>query len=386
MGNDHPCRIVGIGSVKIQMFDGGVRTLQSVKYIPDMRKNLISLGVLDTNGHQWTVADGILQVKAGDKVILKGKKHKNLYILEGNTVCGEANLSSSRDEKAYMWHSRLGHMGEKNLEILYKKGLLQSMQSTSLDFCEHCVYGKHKRHAFGVGTHSSKEMLEYIHSDVWGPSPIPSHSGKLYYVSFIDDYSRFVWVYFLHNKSDVFVTFKKWRALVENQTGKRVRYLRSDNGGEYDSKEFRLYCNEQGIVCHLTAVYTPQQNGVAERLNRTLLERVRSMLSQSGLPHEFWAEAVNTAAYLVNLSPSKAIDSMTPFEKRYGRPANYRTLIVFGCDAYPLTPKVNRSKLDPTSKKCVFLGYQTGVKGYRLWDPIARKIIVSRDVSFNEPR
>jgi hypothetical protein len=193
-------------------------------------------------------------------------------------------------------------------------------------------------------------------------------------------------VYFLHNKSDVFATFKKWRALVETQTGKKVRYLRSDNGGEYDSKEFRMYCEEQGIVCHLTAVYTPQQNGVAERLNRTLLERVRSMLSQSGLPHVFWAEAVNTAAYLVNLSPSSAINSMTPFEKRYGRPTNYWTLIVFGCDAYPLIPKVNRSKLDPTSKKCVFLGYQTGVKGYRLWNPVACKIIVSRDVSFNEPR
>ena len=93
MGNDHPCQIVGIGSVKIQMFDGKVRTLNSIRHIPDMRKNLISLGVLDTNGHQWEVADGVLQVKAGDKVILKGNMHKNLYVLEGNTICGEANVT-----------------------------------------------------------------------------------------------------------------------------------------------------------------------------------------------------------------------------------------------------------------------------------------------------
>ena len=112
-----------------------------------------------------------------------------------------------------------------------------------------------------------------------------------------------------------------------------------------DSKEFRLYCEEQGIICHLTAVYTPQQNGVVERLNRILLECVWSMLSQSGLPHEFWAKAVNIATYLVKLSPSSAINSMTPFEKRYGRQANNWALIVFGCDAYPLTPKKNRSKI-----------------------------------------
>ena len=142
--------------------------------------------------------------------------------------------------------------------------------------------------------------------------------------------------------------------------------MRSDNGGEYTSIAFGMYCNEQGIVRHLTTFYTPQQNGVAERLNRILLERVWSILSQSGLPHEFLAEAVNTAVYLVNLSPSSANDSKTPFEMRYGRQANYRNLIVFGCDAYPLTPKVSQSKLDPTSKKCIFLGYQTGVKGYRL--------------------
>ena len=93
MGNDHPCQIVGIGSVKIQMFDGVIRTLRNVRYIPEMRTNLISLGILDTNGYQWAVTDGILQVKAGDKIILKGKKHKNMYVLEGDTVCGEANVS-----------------------------------------------------------------------------------------------------------------------------------------------------------------------------------------------------------------------------------------------------------------------------------------------------
>ena len=110
------------------------------------------------------------------------------------------------------------------------------------------------------------------------------------------------------------------------------------------------------------------------------------MLSQSCLPHEFWAEAVNTAAYLVNFSPSSATGFKTPFEMRYGRPADYSHLRVFGCDAYVLTPSQLRSKLEAKSKKCILLGYQRGVKGYRLWDPVACKLIVSRDVSFNESR
>lgn len=123
-------------------------------------------------------------------------------------------------------------------------------------------------------------ILEYVHSDMWDPSQVASLSDKWYYVVFIDDYSRFVWVYFLKKKSEVFATFKSWRAQVETWTvhrvkalNVRVRYLRSDNGGEYISKEFGEYCKAEGITCHLTTVYTPQQNAVCERLNRTVCEK-----------------------------------------------------------------------------------------------------------------
>ena len=274
---------------------------------------------------------------------------------------------------AHVWHSRMGHMSDKYLTMLRDRNLLSGLGKINSDFCEHCVMGKHHRKPFGVGMHNSKEVLEYVHSDVWGPSPVASLSGKWYYVVFIDDYSRFVWIYFLTEKSEVFATFKSWKAQVETPSrhkvkalNLKVRYFRLDNGGEYTSKEFWMYCKEEGITRHLTTVYTPQQNAVPERLNRTVLEKVRSMLSQSGLPHEFWAEAANTEGYLVNLSPSSAIDFKTLFELRHEWMADYSRLRVFGCTAYPLTPKENRTKLDPTSKKCCFLGYASGVKGYRL--------------------
>ncbi|KAG6544450.1 hypothetical protein Mapa_014088 [Marchantia paleacea] len=150
--------------------------------------------------------------------------------------------------------------------------LLFGLGKVDMKFCEHCVIGKQHRKVFGVGTHSSKELLEYVHSDVWGPSPKASHSGKWYYVSFIDDYLRFVWVYFLTQKSEVFATFKSWRVQVETHTGHKVRYLRLDNGGEYNggeynSEEFRSYYKEEGITRHLTTVYTPQQNALFLRVS-----------------------------------------------------------------------------------------------------------------------
>lgn len=228
----------------IQMDDGPTVKLVDVRYIPEMRRNLISLGVLDHKGFKWNAAGGILLVMDRDKVIMRARNHRNLYVLEGVTLKDQAHVTTSQGEMSHLWHMRLGHMSEKGLTILHKQKQLPGLTSSKLTFCEHCVFGKHKRSAFGVGIHSSNDRLEYIHSDVWGKSPVSSHSGKDYYVSFIDDYSRFVWIYFLHKKSDVFDTFKIWRAQVENQTGKKVRCLRSDNGGEYKSDEFRLYCEK----------------------------------------------------------------------------------------------------------------------------------------------
>jgi hypothetical protein len=169
--------------------------------------------------------------------------------------------------------------------------------------------------------------------------------------------------------------------MIEKQSGKEVKYLRTDNGLEFCSEEFNAYCRKNGITRHRTVAHTPQQNGVAERMNRTILEKVRCMLSNSKMPKSFWAEAASTACYIINRSPSVALERKTPMEVWNGSPADYTNLKIFGCPAYA---RVDNGKLEPRAVKCQFLGYKDGVKGYRLWCPETKKTLVSRDVTFDE--
>lgn len=170
--------------------------------------------------------------------------------------------------------------------------------------------------------------------------------------------------------------------MMETQTGRKIKKLRSDNGGEYKSDPFLQVCQEEGIVRHFTVAGTPQQNGVSERMNRTLVEKVRCMLSNAGLTKGFWGEAIKYASHLVNHLPSATIGGKTPMEKWFGKPiTDYDSLHVWGCSAYY---HVMESKLDPRAKKAIFLGFTSGVKGYRLWCLESKKVVLSRDVTFNE--
>ena len=277
---------------------------------------------------------------------------------------------------------RLGHAGEKSLKLLANQGLLKGLKVCKLDICEHCIKGKQTRVKFGTAIHNTKGILDYVHSDVWGPSKSVSMGGKNYYVSFVDDFSRRVWVYTLKSKDEVLGVFLIWKKMVETQTGRKIKCLRTDNGGEYTSDPFMKVCQDEGIVRHFTVRHTPQQNGVAERMNRTLLEKVRCMLSNAGLGREFWAEAITYACHLINRLSSTAINGKTPLEVWYDKPAiDYNFLHVFGSIAYY---HVKESKLDPRAKKAIFMGISSGVKGYRLWCSEKEKIIFSRDVTFDE--
>jgi hypothetical protein len=203
-------------------------------------------------------------------------------------------------------------------------------------------------------------------------------------VSFIDDYTRYTRVYFLKSEDEVLEKFKEFYNFTKNVTGKGIKILRTDNGGEYCSKAFDTYLKERGITHQLTVPYNPAQNGVAERMNRTIVESARSMLFHLNTPTELWAEAVNTAVYLRNRSPTTALDGITPYESLFNRKPDVANLRVFGCVAFVHVPDNQRKKLDAKSRKAIFVGYPESTKGYKLYDPDSHSFIRSRDVVFLE--
>lgn len=187
----------------------------------------------------------------------------------------------------------------------------------------------------------------------------------------------------IKRKSDVFNIFKKYKAYIENQSSRKIKVLRTDGGGEYTSKEFLEFCDEAGIVHEFTPPYTPQHNGAAERKNRTIMNMVRSMLKCKDLPQNLWSEAASTTVYVMNRSPSKRLNGVTPKEAWSGIKPNVKHLRIFGAICYKHIPDQLRQKLDDKGERMVFLGYHE-TRGYRLFDPRTKQIAISRDVEFDE--
>ncbi|GJW31679.1 retrovirus-related pol polyprotein from transposon TNT 1-94 [Tanacetum coccineum] len=248
-----------------------------------------------------------------------------------------------------------------------------------------CLVGKQQRNPFPQeSTWRASQVLELLHADICGPINPLSNSNKRYIITFIDDYSRKVWVYFLVTKSEAFVVFKQYKSRVEKESGVAIKGLRTDRGGEFTSVEFTNFCNDNGIHRQLTAPYTPQQNGIAERKNRTIMNMVRSMLSGKKLPKTFWPEAVNWTVHILNRSPTLAVRNICPEEAWSGFKPSVAYFKVFGSIAYVHIPDCKRIKLDDKSKKCVFIGVSEESKAYRLYDLVSKRIIVSRDVVFDK--
>ncbi|KAM7488108.1 hypothetical protein LguiB_025592 [Lonicera macranthoides] len=263
-------------------------------------------------------------------------------------------------------------------------GLPQQLKAP-LKLCKDCLVGKQQRDSFPKQSMwRASQILQLVHADICGPIKPISNSKKRYLISFIDDFSRKTWIYFLVEKSEAFATFKIYKNRVEKEIGSYIKCLRTNRGGEFTSQEFIDFCNENGIRRQLTAAYTPQQNGVAERKNRTIMNMVRSMLSEKKIPKTFWPEAVNWTVHVLNRSPTLTARSKTPEEAWSGVQPSVEYFRVFGCVCHAHVPDSKRTKLDDKSLSCVLLGVSEESKAYRLYDPVSRKIIVSRDVIFEE--
>jgi len=301
--------------------------------------------------------------------------------LDGLGVAYTSGLKSSDSLK--LWHLRLGHL---NYSLMLKMGQhghgIPRFPATKNPFCESCTVAKMARKISRTPTTRTTQKLELVHSDI-GYIPTPSLRGAKYYVTFTDDYTRFRWVYPMAHKSDFEATFYIWKAQVEKEAGCSIQRLRTDGGGEYISNSLQNYLQNEGIKHEKTPAHTPEMNPVSERINRTLVEYIRAMLHEAGLLDSYWAEAINTACYLRNITPTAWLrPTTTPYEAWHGRIPTYNHLRIFGSECWVHIPHGLRKKLDPKARKGIFVGYGGTSSLYRV--AIGKKVSIFRDVRFNE--
>jgi hypothetical protein len=316
LGDDAKYPVAGVGTIPFQLESGNSLDFDDVLFVPGLRKNLLSVSVMEDKGFAVEFKNQQVLIRpkesSPDTTQVIGVREGNLYRLQGEPVRA---LVHNSDNLCELWHKRMGHLHHRALPIL--REIVTGLPEFSIEqhgVCRGCTLGKHAKVAFPSNEHRSKGILDLVHSDVCGPMSVASITGSMYYVSFIDDFSRKTWIYFLKTKDEVFSRFQEFKALVENQTGKKIKVLRSDNGGEYTSKEFEGFCKEAGIKRELTVPYNPQQNGVAERKNRSIIGVAKAMIHDQDLPMFLWAEACNTTVYIQNQCPHKILEDKTPEE------------------------------------------------------------------------
>ena len=337
VGNGMRAAVEAIGSFDLILPNGLIIVLNNCHYAPSIVRGVVSLCRLKDNGFVHVFTDYGISVFKDDlhyfnaiprdgifEIDLHNLVNNNSSIYNVSTKKAKRNLDST-----YLWHCRLCHINKKRITKLQHDGLLESIDDESFDKCLSCISGKMTRKPFTHVGERASDLLGLIHTDVCGPFRTKSREGATYFITFTDDYSRYGYVYLLQHKHEVFETFKAFQSEVENQLGKSIKALRSDRGGEYMSQEFLDHLEKCGIVSQFTPPYTPQHNGVSERRNRTLLDMVRSMFSLTTLKLSWWGYALESAARILNMVPTKKVEK-TPYELWHGKVPKLSYLRIWG--------------------------------------------------------
>lgn len=379
----------GIGSVNINVEtnDGvDVLKLKNVLWIPGLSVNLISVRKLVNEGFIMKFDDKEAFIEGKGMKAVIGVASKSHFVLNNKSLC--LKVEERRDDEelcVHQWHRRLGHRNLRDIKQMREQGLKIKTCNCS-DDCEHCMIGKMARKSFGTAK-PVENVLDCVVSDVCGQLQVESLGRKRYFVTYTDVHSRYCHVEFIRKKSDVVETTIRHIERMKTQLGKKPKVFRSDKGMEYLDQKLQNYLLDEGIKFESTVGYCPEQNGIAERKNRTLMEAARSMLSDAKLPSNHWAEAVNTANDVTNRIVNQ-VTKKSPFEMMFNKKPNWNDLRAFGSEAYVMVPKEKRRKLDPKAVKMKFVGLDKQSKGYRMTN--GKKVIVSREVRFlrdkvNEP-
>jgi transposase InsO family protein len=388
---------IAAGTARIAVIsDSGVSCvdLSGALLAPALKTNLISVLRLVRQGLVVTFQnDAVVVLDKQQRILARGVKEHGLFRLvqpptadytSGTPIYAFAAIA---EPSLNTWHHRFGHLSQQAIRWLAASRLVGGLELESGSrehLCDACAAGKAHRLPFPASPSRSTALLDLVHSDLMQLNT-PSLGGARYLFTLLDDHSKKLWIYFLKRNSDAFQHFKEWQALVERQSGLKVKALRSDNGGEYTAGQFQSHLRSEGISSQFSVAYTPQQNGAAERLNRTVQDAVRTMLVQSGLPSSLWAEAVSYIVYTKNHSPHRAINDV-PERLWSAKAPGVAHLRPFGCRAwkYVAEPHQRAVKLAPRGLARIFVGYSADHMAYRLWDPATRKVELARDVQFFE--
>lgn len=357
--------------------------LKNILHAPASSKHLLSVHRFTSDNnvffefhpHFFVVKDRVTKIP-----LLHGRCKNGLYPLALNSGVKSSEALHVATPTAETWHYRLGHPGLSVVQRVVSQNNLLVSSNNVASVCNACQMAKSHQLPFSDSNKVTASPLEIVHTDVWGPA-VRSSSGFHYYVSFIDD-SKFTWIYLIKHKSEVENIFLQFHKHVERMMNKKILSVQSDWGGEY--QRLHQYFQDVGIQHRISCPHTHQQNGVAERKHRHIVDVGLALLAHSSMPLRFWDEAFLTACYLINRIPSRVIQHLSPFEKFTGSKPDYSSLKIFGSASWPNLRPYNAHKLSFRSQRCVFLGYSSHHKGYKCLLPSTGRVYLSRDVIFDE--
>ncbi|KAK1579119.1 hypothetical protein QYE76_016956, partial [Lolium multiflorum] len=387
-GDNSTSEVMGFGKVVV----AHNITLVDVMLVKTLGYNLLSVSALGKMGFAVFIDNDIVVLLWSKtlKVAFVGYREHNLYVVDfSGTTTTSAMCLFGKADVGWLWHRRLAHVNMRTLQSLHKGnhivGLMENVSFAKDRVCRACVEGKmHDSPHPSKTIISSKRILELLHVDLFGPVTHASLGAKKHCLVIVDDYSRYTWVYFLKTKDETQQIFIDFATEVQRQHNLLIMAIRSDNGSEFKNYTLNDFLSDEGIRHQYSAAYTPQQNGVAERKNRTLMDMARSMMAEYKSRYNFWAEAISTACHSSNRLYLRKGLNKTPYEILTGNKPNISYFKVFGCKCFYKIKGVRLSKFAPKALEGIFVGYGAESHTYRVFDIASGIIIESCSVRFEE--
>jgi len=383
VGNGHLIPICGHGSTTLSPPNPSLH-LNNVLHAPKLIKNLVSVRKFTSDNFVSIEFDpfgfSVKDLRTGNH-LMRCNSSGDLYpILPKNQAISPLTFPSAFIALSpNLWHNRLGHPGATS--FLRHQNFI-NCNKNSHNFCTSCPLGKHVQLSFHASCSFTELPFDIIHNDIW-TSPISSSFGHRYYVLFLDDFSKFLWTFPISKKSQVFFIFQSFKTLIKTQFERDIKNFQCDNGREFDNSPFQNFCRQNGMQFRFSCPHTSSQNGKAERTIKSINNIVRTLLAHSSMPPSFWHYALSMATYLLNILPTKVLGYRSLMQILYQKNPLYSHLRVFGCLCYPLFLALIH-KLQARSTPCAFLGYRSNHRSYKCFDLSSKKIIISRQVLFDE--